>query len=135
LFAIGTLPVVLFLAEGQRRAGRGGVRLAADVTMALLLCGGLAWSLTRAVAEGLWGATGEFVRTPKWGRAASGARRSPWLKGRASAGGTELAGAASCLALTTLAWTQSRPEALPFLLVFAAGSLWVGLATRSRRDA
>ncbi|MCE9626465.1 MAG: glycosyltransferase [Candidatus Eisenbacteria bacterium] len=126
LFGVGTLPVVWFLAEGQRRAGRGGARTAADVALALVLCGGLAWSLTRAVAEGLWGATGEFVRTPKWG----GVRQAAAAGRRAGGGMAELAGTALCATLAALAWLHARPEALPFLLAFGAGSAWVGLGLR-----
>lgn len=129
LFLVGTLPVVLFLALGQWRAGQRGWRLAADVGLALLLCGGLAWWLTRAVFEGLLGATGEFVRTPKSG----GQRRG--LVGRALPGRLELVGATLCLALAALAVHLTRPEATPFLLAFAAGSLWVGLGVRGTPDA
>ena len=126
LFGVGTLPVALFLAEGQRRAGRRGARLWADVALALILCGGLAWWLTRAVLEGLWGDTGEFVRTPKQGD--GGHRR---LRADASSGGQlEVAGGLGCLALAALAWQQARPEAMPFLVVLALGSLWVGLSSR-----
>lgn len=126
LFVVGTLPVILFLALGQWRAGRRGGRLAADVGLALLLCGGLAWWLTRAVVEGLMGATGEFVRTPKSGGLRGG------LGGRAVPGRLELLGAGLCLALVGLALHLMRPEAMPFLLAFAAGSLWVGLGVRRR---
>src|SRR5206468_7290215 len=59
--AAGTLPVALFLLRGQRLAGRRGARALLDVAAALILCGGLSWHLARAVAEGLWGTTGEFV--------------------------------------------------------------------------
>jgi cellulose synthase/poly-beta-1,6-N-acetylglucosamine synthase-like glycosyltransferase len=124
-FVVGTLPVILFLALGQWRAGRRGARLCADVGLALLLCGGLAWWLTRAVLEGLLGATGEFVRTPKAGEA-----RVARTSGAALAGNLELAGAAICLVLAVLAVHLTRPEATPFLLAFAAGSLWVGLGLR-----
>ena len=124
-FVVGTLPVILFLALGQWRAGRRGARLCADVGLALLLCGGLAWWLTRAVLEGLLGATGEFVRTPK-----AGETRVARTSGAAPAGNLELAGAAICLVLAVLAVHLTRPEATPFLLAFAAGSLWVGLGLR-----
>ena len=124
-FVVGTLPVILFLALGQWRAGRRGARLCADVGLALLLCGGLAWWLTRAVLEGLLGATGEFVRTPK-----AGGARVVRTSSAAPAGNLELAGAAICLVLAVLAVHLTRPEATPFLLAFAAGSLWVGLGLR-----
>jgi len=129
LFVVGTLPVILFLGLGQWRAGRRGVRLVTDVGLALLLCGGLAWWLTRAVVEGLVGATGEFVRTPK-----SGGQRGVFA-GRAVPGRLELLGAVLCLALAGLALHLTRPEATPFLLAFAAGSLWVGLGVRRTPDA
>src|SRR5439155_15038715 len=98
--ATGTLPVALFLLRGQRLAGRGGARAAVDVTAALILCGGLSWHLARAVVEGLWGATGEFVRTPKTGagmhepRPRAGTTPAPVRTRRVATGLPELALAA-----------------------------------------
>lgn len=125
LFALGTLPVVLFLALGQWRAGRRGARAWADVAVALVLCGGLAWWLTRAVLEGLARSTGEFVRTPKTGGHVPH-KRIAWDAG----GALELAGAVVCAALAARAVVLGRPEAAPFLVGLALGAAWVGLAAR-----
>jgi hypothetical protein len=137
----GTLPVALFLYRGQRLAGRRGALRVGEVAAALVLCGGLSWHLAHAVAEGLWGATGEFVRTPKTG---SGLRPPrPWVvpgpaaarPGGGGAGLPELALAALFMVAALWAAGSGRPGAMPFLLALSAGLGWVGLATRRAADA
>src|SRR5262249_51641918 len=125
--AMGTLPVVLFLVRGQRLQGRRGARMPADVAAAPVLCSGLSWYLARAVAEGLWGRTGEFVRTPKTGSIGTQARHP--LPARPSAGMAgigELTLAGAILPLGAWAAATGRLAAAPFLLVLAAGLMWVG---------
>jgi hypothetical protein len=147
----GTLPVALFLYRGQRLAGRRGARTLAEVAAALVLCGGLSWHLAHAVAEGLWGATGEFVRTPKTGSKTGSSNGSKTgssprplqsrdlpspaaARSRGAAGLPELA-LASWFTLAGL-WAagSGRSGATPFLLALSAGLGWVGLATRRVAD-
>jgi len=136
VFAAGTLPVALFLALGQRRAGRRGASLALDTFAALLVSGGLCWHLARAVAEGMIGPRGEFVCTPKSGALGprAGAFRPPALRVRRARGDgiPELALAAAFALTAALAARTGRLSALPFLLVLATGLAWVGRATRER---
>jgi hypothetical protein len=132
----GTLPVILFLVRGQRLAGRRGARVPVDIAAAVVLCCGLSWHLARAVAEGVWGATGEFVRTPKTGAGGGdSALRVRALPAAAEfrpglAGVPELALAAGFALVAARAAGSDRPGAAPFLLVLAGGLAWVGLATR-----
>ncbi len=132
IVALGTLPVALFLAEGQRRAGRRGARVLADVLAALVLCAGLSWHLAHAVVAGLWGPTGEFVRTPKTGGVELPRPRP--VSGRVH-GLPECALAALFVLLAFAALAAGRPAALPFLLAMSAGLLWVGLGERTRAAA
>jgi hypothetical protein len=121
------------------------VRTLAEVVAALVLCGGLSWHLARAVAEGLWGATGEFVRTPKSGSKPGSGPRSPRPRPvptpaarrprGAAAGLPELALAALFTFAALCAAGSGRPGAVPFLLALSAGLAWVGLATRRATDA
>ena len=134
--AAGTLPMALFLVRGQQLAGQRGLRVAVDVAAALLLCAGLSWHLACAVGEGLWGATGEFVRTPKTGAGANLAKRGslsgPAQRRRQSifAGLPERVLAGAFAGLAVWASASGRPVAAPFLLSLAAGLGWVGLAPR-----
>lgn len=136
--ALGTLPVALFLARGQQLAGRHGLRMAADIAIAIVLCAGLSWHLAGAVVAGLWGPTGEFVRTPKTGERARGVRDAarPGRHGRgvmpATAGVPELLLAAGFTGLAFAALAEHQPAAVPFPLALSAGLAWVGLATRAR---
>ena len=134
--AAGTLPVTLFLLRGQRLAGRGSARAALDVAATLILCGGLSWHLARAVLAGLWGATGEFVRTPKTGAGlrdtlgSAGTTPAPGRARRGLAGLPELLLAALFTLVALWAAGSGRAGAMPFLCAFSAGLAWVGLATR-----
>ena len=132
----GTLPVALFLVRGQRLAGRRARDVWRDVPPALLLCGGLSWYLARAVAGGLWGARGEFVRTPKTGAGPAGTARTGTppahapVRAGAFEGLPELGLAGAFTVLAAWAGATQRPGAMPFLLALSAGLAWVGSATR-----
>jgi len=130
-FVVSTLSVVAFYDAGQRALGRPWRARLLDVPAAMALGIGLSLSQTRAVVGGLWGAAGEFVRTPKRGRASPAARyrgaRGPWPWGEALLCVWLAAGAALALARGQLA-------GLPFLLLFALGFGWVAwLALAERR--
>ena len=83
-------------------------------------------------SEGLFGATGEFVRTPKWGSLPAADTGRQVRRVALEPGWVESAGGLGCVALSALAWHLARAEAMPFLLALAAGSLWVGLAMAGR---
>ena len=134
---LGTLPVILFLVRGQQLAGRSARHIMADVPGAMMLCAGLSWHLAGAVAAGLWGPVGQFVRTPKTGTVVAGARsgQAAGMSGRETDAGPargipELVLAASLALLACAAFAAGRPAAMPFLLVMSAGLAWVGLAMR-----
>ncbi len=141
VIAGGTLPIVLFLARGQHLAGRRGFAVVTDVGATLLLCAGLSWHLAGAVAAGLCGPTGEFVRTPKTGtggppvsdhRTVRHKRPGHRARARRVAGAPELALALGFTLLAIAAMTCGRPAGAPFLFVLAGGLAWVGLASGSR---
>jgi len=127
---LGLLPVVAFLVAGQRGLGRSPARVARDVVAALVLGAGLAFGNGRAALEGLDARPGEWERTPKIGSGAEGAigaRYRPATRG----GGVELAMAGYFLLLVGGAVLERRFQSLPFLLLLAAGSAWVGGRSRT----
>jgi len=110
-------------------SGAGGVPgrlLRLPLVFALGL--GIALAQTRAVAEGLWGDVGVFVRTPKQG-ASGGSYRS---KVHAIVG-AELLVALWLTAGVIVAVVSGYLASLPFLLLFATG--WGLVAVHSLRDA
>jgi len=122
-FFVCTLSVILFYERSQRAIGRTAFQRLVDVPGALALGIGLCVSQTRAVLEGLFGSTGEFVRTPKHGAAPRRALYRSALRGWP---GIELLLAAwfgwGLFDATRLhAWPS-----LPFLFLFFASFAWVG---------
>jgi len=122
MFTLCTLSVVFFYERSQRALGRTGWERLRDVPAALTLGIGMCVSQTRAVLEGLFQSTGDFVRTPKRGDAPAALYRAR-LSG--------LPGAELLLA-AWFAWGLVRAArmelwgAMPFLLLFFWGFLWVG---------
>jgi cellulose synthase/poly-beta-1,6-N-acetylglucosamine synthase-like glycosyltransferase len=133
---LGAVPVALFLAAGQRAAGRTRVQAARDTAMALVLGAGLSANNALAVLAGLGGDVGRFDRTPKTGEtgAARPARRVrvawPGL-----AGSGEMALAAYFAAVFAWAAGAHQWRALPFLALMAAGLAWVGAGSRTPSEA
>ncbi len=131
-FAFSTLSVVLFYDASQRALGRPARARLLELPAAMALGIGMCVSQTRAVLEGLRGATGAFVRTPKRGgaparagyRAPPGAR--PWV---------ELALAAWFAWGIAAALERRLWAALPFLGLFLAGFAWVGALSLLERRA
>lgn len=127
---LGIVPVTLYLAAGQRAAGRPWGAAARDVAAALVLGAGLSLHNARAVFEGLGREVGDWERTPKSG---DGGRRGAGPAYRARRRGTgraelALAGYFAALALWSAAGGQWRP--LPFVVLLAAGLGAVGWASR-----
>jgi len=139
VFLCGTLSVYAYYLLAQRELGR----LDRDVLLALpgliLMDTGLAVNNTVAVVEGFRRGPGEFVRTPKFclvrtdeGWAGRGYRgRDSWL------GWLELAIGVYFSATVLMAIQMRMWPALPFLLLYQAGYLYIGglsLAQRRRES-
>jgi cellulose synthase/poly-beta-1,6-N-acetylglucosamine synthase-like glycosyltransferase len=126
----GIVPVCLFLAAGQRAAGRRGWRVARDVAAALLLGVGLSVNNARAVCEGLGRRVGEWERTPKAGDRRTAPRLAPYRAGARNAGNAERWLALYGVLLFALAWSAREWRALPFILLLSASFAAVGWASR-----
>jgi cellulose synthase/poly-beta-1,6-N-acetylglucosamine synthase-like glycosyltransferase len=124
-FALCTLSVVLFYDRSQQALGRRAYSRLRDVPAAVSLGIGMCASQTRAVLEGLFQQTGEFIRTPKRGDLTS----QPEMGYRAMVRG--LPGAELVLA-AWFAWGLMNAVqanmwgSLPFLLLFFWSFAWVG---------
>ena len=128
VFLCGTLSVYAYYLLAQRELGR----LDADVCRALpgliLMDTGLAVNNTVAVAEGFRRDPGEFVRTPKFSVVRAGERwvdklykgRNDWLCWLELAIGLYFS-ATVVLAIQLRMW-----PALPFLMLYQAGYLYIG---------
>ncbi|MCB9652134.1 MAG: glycosyltransferase [Deltaproteobacteria bacterium] len=124
MLATGTCAMVLFYGVAARRTGAG---LLGWLDIPFALCVGAGMSLTNAaeVLAGLRSQGSEFVRTPKRGDGASGARyRAAVRWGRV---GLELAYAAYYVAAVVYALQSGLLGALPFLIMYAVGFLAVSV--------
>lgn len=141
VFVAATVSVISFYAATQRRlfrweppADRGGFwRRVRHIPTALAVGIGLSFSNGAAVLEGAFGRRTPFVRTPKFGvaggarsRTDRGWRRSGYRTPEGAVMALELAvGLALALAAGWAAVSGVAASA-PFLLLFAAGYLYVG---------
>jgi cellulose synthase/poly-beta-1,6-N-acetylglucosamine synthase-like glycosyltransferase len=138
LFFGTTFSVLAFYLVSQRelRLPRGVRRLIWRLPLMLGVGIGLCVNQTRAVLEGLWGKDAEFVRTPKHGVAHAS---DSWTKKRYRAARSivpffELGMALYFLVATAVAISGQHYVALPFLLLFLVGYLYVGaLSVYQRR--
>ena len=133
IVVLGVVPVAVFLARGQREAGRPWREALAGGVAALVLGVGLSVNNARAVCEGLGRRRGDWERTPKTGDGAPSARAPrPYAAAHgAGAGRAELLLAAYFLALLAWAAAAGQYRALPFLALLAAGFAWVGGDSRA----
>ncbi len=125
IFLLCTCSVILFYDTSQRALGRGLAQRLRDVPAAMSLGIGMCVSQTRAVLEGLFGATGEFVRTPKRGDAPKNAAAT-YLIRLHGLPGIELALAVWFSWGIANAIHHRMWGSLPFLLLFLTGFAWVG---------
>lgn len=124
IFIICTMSVILFYERSQRALGRRAFARLRDVPAAISLGIGMCVSQSRAVFEGLFQQTGEFVRTPKRGSQATGASTyRPMTRGLP---GIELLLAAWFAWGLLSAVRLGMWGSLPFLLLFFSGFAWVG---------
>jgi cellulose synthase/poly-beta-1,6-N-acetylglucosamine synthase-like glycosyltransferase len=133
LFVFATLSVVNFYALSQRQLGRGLVAQLKYIPHVLALGVGMTLNNTRAVVEALVGHPSEFQRTPKYDIRKTGQSwqanryvRTKWLQ--------PLAEVALGLWMTpgvvvALETGGRALAALPFLILFQTGFLYVGIAS------
>ena len=139
LFIIGFGSTTLFYVISQRELLRSWWRALSYVPTLMAVGIGIAFNNAVAALDGFFGATGEFVRTPKFGDAAH--RPADWRK---RLGGLQIrknwkAWAELAMALYLLAcaaalfsydnWFQRVSMALPFLVIFIAGYFYVAFET------
>ena len=126
IFMVCTLSVILFYERSQRALGRSRRARFQDVPAAIALGIGMCVGQTRAVWEGMFFSTGEFVRTPKRGEL--GVKSKPGyrdvMKGLP---GIELFLAAWFAYSIVDAVRQNMWASLPFLALFLFGFSWVGV--------
>ena len=133
ILTLGTVSAGVFFAVAQRALGRSGLRTLLFMPVLMAVAVGLAVSNTLAVLEALTGRVSGFVRTPKYG---SGTKRQrPKLSAaKLRVVGVELTlGLAMAGSAVAALAAGTSGVAVPFLTVFAAGYLYIGLA--SLRDA
>jgi len=126
---LGVVPVMLFLAAGQRAAGRRGPRVLGDVLAALVLGVGLSVNNTRAVVEGLGSRVGGWERTPKAGSSRATGQAPVYRAASGPSGRSEALLAAYFGWLGTLAAFSGHYRAVPFLVLLAIGFGTVGLSS------
>jgi cellulose synthase/poly-beta-1,6-N-acetylglucosamine synthase-like glycosyltransferase len=126
---LGIVPVIVFLAAGQRAAGIVGWRAAQSVLGALVLGVGLSVNNARAVFEGLGPGIGRWERTPKSGDGLVRPTFTPYAAVSGWSGRTELALAAYFTGSTLLAWTVGAYRAIPFIALLIVGFAIVGVGS------
>ena len=138
LLPVVTLAVVVatggpatMLVYGQRVLYADWWRHAWRLPAIMIIGVGVAWSTTLAVLGAFWGHDREFVRTPKFGIGPDGGRwRDKAYRDRRRRGSVvELALGAYCAVAAGLFWSAGHYGTLPFLALYAAGFLTVGVLT------
>jgi hypothetical protein len=137
LFASGFAGVVVFFASARRALGESWRDGLACVPGALLLGVGLSLNNARAVAGAFLPRVGGFERTPKFGVRSRGHRlpERSYLKRAGGEGAGESMMVGYALGLGILAIERGRFEALPFVILVAAGFglvAWLSLVPEPR---
>lgn len=124
VIVFGVLPVMVFLAAGQRRArGRWSP---VDVLAALVLGVGLSVNNARAVLAGFSRRAGAWERTPKTGEGLPAPVVAAYAAARRRAGHTELLLAGWFVAVGAVAAVHGERAALPFLILLTVAFGWIG---------
>ncbi|NBC10218.1 MAG: glycosyltransferase [Planctomycetes bacterium] len=147
MFALGTISATAFYITSQRAQGRSGLKALLQVPLLMAIGVGIALNNAAACLEALFGHQSDFVRTPKYGLDVTRKTRSrlaavahiPSL--RKSISLLEIGMGfymIECIRLS-LVYEQTI-IGLPFLCLFAAGYLYVGVSSlrlhlRVRRQA
>lgn len=121
VFAACVVPLLAAYAVAVRRAGVDVTGRLLRLPAVLALGIGMAAAQTRAVVAGLWGPVGTFERTPKQGDAVA----LPYAVRRRGRGGVEALLAAWQAVGLAIAAAVGDVGAVPFLVLFGAGNLWV----------
>ncbi len=131
LFFAGTGSFTLFCAAAQRGTRPDWLRALLDLPALMAIGIGLSLNNGLAVLEALWGRESEFCRTPKFGiESPSGAGGQDWRRlayrgPRSPLVILEVGFALYFAAAITIWVAQGRYFALPFLLLFESGFLYV----------
>lgn len=131
VFLMATCSVFTYYAFSQRELGRRPEEYLTTLPLVLATGVGMAFHATVALAEGLLGQGGEFVRTPKHGELRSGESwRTRLYRGRQTFLPFMEAGIAGYLVFCMgFAWWKGFYLSIPFLGLFAVGFLFlVGLS-------
>jgi len=136
MMLLGTIGVLLFFAETERRAGRTGWRSAGRVFGALAFGMGMSLAQTRAVLSGLLRRGGAWERTPKHGVTGHGHGWRPAASEFGRRGGFGELTLAAYFAAVAL-WFLWRAEwvPLPFLILLVSGLSYVGWLSATRPGA
>jgi cellulose synthase/poly-beta-1,6-N-acetylglucosamine synthase-like glycosyltransferase len=127
LLMVGTVAASAFYMASQRIQGRNLLAATAMLPVLMALGVGIAFNNARAVIEGILGYSSPFIRTPKF---AGGDNDAPPRRGERWMIPLELTMGGYMLLCATLSWRAGWIFAsFPFLLLFAAGYLYVGLAS------
>ena len=135
VFLCGTLSVYAYYLLAQRELGRLNSAVFKSLPGLILMDTGLAVNNTKAVLEGFKRGTGEFVRTPKFSLARTA---DDWI-GKAYRGGDswiygiELAIGLYFSVTVVVAIQLGMWPALPFLVLYQAGYLYIGLLSFIQR--
>tara|TARA_Y100001001_G_scaffold133344_1_gene133505 strand:- start:730 stop:2235 length:1506 start_codon:yes stop_codon:yes gene_type:complete len=135
VFLCGTLSVYAYYLLAQRELGRLNSDVFKSLPGLILMDTGLAVNNTKAVLEGFKRGTGEFVRTPKFSLARTA---DDWI-GKAYRGGDswiygiELAIGLYFSVTVVVAIQLGMWPALPFLVLYQAGYLYIGLLSFIQR--
>ncbi|MBE21292.1 MAG: glycosyl transferase family 2 [Acidobacteria bacterium] len=135
VFLCGTLSVYVYYLLAQRELGRLNSDVFKSLPGLILMDTGLAVNNTKAVLEGFKRGTGEFVRTPKFSLARTA---DDWI-GKAYRGGDswiygiELAIGLYFSVTVVVAIQLGMWPALPFLVLYQAGYLYIGLLSFIQR--
>ncbi len=138
LFAVGTCSALSFYITSQRELPRSWIDCIKYLPALMAIGVGIAFNNAIAAVEGLIGRQSEFVRTPKFGdsaaagawrkRAGSFRIRGTWQAWAELGMGLYLcAWLAACL--ISEEWFERASAAVPFMLMFIAGYLYVALQT------
>jgi cellulose synthase/poly-beta-1,6-N-acetylglucosamine synthase-like glycosyltransferase len=126
IFGAATVPFLVFYSCAGRKRARPWRELLPSVLVTLAVGIGLSASVSRGVLRGAVGAPDPFLRTPK--RGAAGAVGTAWL-GASRRGDTvlKLTLGAVISSFFVAALLQGFHTSLPFLALFAAGYLGMGI--------
>jgi cellulose synthase/poly-beta-1,6-N-acetylglucosamine synthase-like glycosyltransferase len=131
IFTLATLGPATMLVYAQRTLNPGWWRRTWELTTIMVIGVGVALSTSLAVLGAFFGRGREFVRTPKFGIAdTTGSWRGKmYVAGSTWGGVAELALGGYCAATVWVFFSDGQYAVAPFLALYAAGFLTVGMLT------